>query len=212
MTPAFHTVKPYAAPAFLAPLVSTAPPLAVSPESVATLRALLTAHGERHGIAMILDDRSDPAAFACDFDARACLLSIAEVAACFGNDTRVIALVEEAQFQNRCLRVWQRRGSGNGGGEDGGKIMLDLSPNPDSEPKPEEAKLVREIETMEARVRVTERLFDRSEASLGMIDWAAMTRADYDTAASHREELGWTLYELDHGIEEASRELWGYCA
>lgn len=203
MIPAFQAAERSAVPPFLTALVSPSPAVAVSAQSVAALRALLTANGERDGIAMILGDRSDRAAFAIDFDARACLLSIAEVAACFGNDTRVIALVEEAQFQNRFLHVWQRRGSD--------KVMLDLSPSPDSEPMPEEAKLVREIEAMEARVRATERLFDRSEDYLDMVDWSAMTKADFEAASSHREELGWTLYELDHGIEEASRELWGYC-
>lgn len=184
-------------------LAASPPAVHVSAAAVDALCVLLADHGARHGAAMILPGSGHRRGFGCDFDARACLLSVSAIAACFDYDPAVIALVEEAQFQNRCLRIWQRC--------EGGRIWLDLSSTPDSKPTPEEAKLVREIEVLEARARHTLRLFHRSEDYLGLIDWTAMTKADFEAVSSRREELSWSLYELDHDIAEASQELWAYC-
>lgn len=200
MTVSFCIVDSAAA----APPIDAPPgPVTVTQQSVDALRDLLAAHGAHRGTEMIVFDRSDLAHLVYDFDARVCPLSISTVAACFGHDPAVIALVEEAQFQSRCLRIWKHWRTG--------RILLGLSIRSASGPTPAEAKLVREIAVLEARVRQTERICARSEDYLAMIDWTAMTRDDHETAATHHQDLGWTLYDLGHGIEEASRELWCHC-
>jgi hypothetical protein len=108
--------------AILAPMAAI-----ITPDQLASLRDLLAEQSLRLGFAMLLPGygvTGDPW-FA--FDARVCHLSLAVVSKCFDHDPSVIAILDEAQFLGRRVRVAQTDPTGD--------ITMRLSLNPDAAPE-----------------------------------------------------------------------------
>ena len=88
-------------------------PAIITHDQLAALRALLAAHGDRLGLALIVNDYGEPAAGAFGFEACVCPLALASLSACFDHDPAVITILDEAQFRGHRVRVWQLDGRGD---------------------------------------------------------------------------------------------------
>lgn len=80
-------------------------PAIVTPEQLASLRDLLADRSERMQVQLAFVDHDDPDDGSFAFEARVCPLSLASVAACFDHDPAVIAVLDEAQFRGRRIRL-----------------------------------------------------------------------------------------------------------
>lgn len=106
-------------------------PAIITVHQLGSLRVLLAGHSERLGIPLVLPEYGDPSEPDFSFDARVCPLALAAVSACFDHYPPAIAVLDEAQFRGRRVRVW-RYGSKP-------DIHLSLSSNPDAAPELEVA-------------------------------------------------------------------------
>ena len=106
-------------------------PAIITTHQLGSLRDLLAAHGARLGFPLVLPEYGDPIDGDFSFDARVCPLALATVSACFDHYPPAIAVVDEAQFRGRRVRVWRYGPTRD--------IHLCLSSNPDAAPELEVA-------------------------------------------------------------------------
>ncbi len=99
----------------------------ITPDQLASLRDLLAEQSLRLGFAMLLPGYGVTGDPWLAFDARVCHLSLAVVSKCFDHDPSVIAVLDEAQFLGRRVRVAQTELTGD--------ITIRLSLNPDAAPE-----------------------------------------------------------------------------
>lgn len=102
-------------------------PAIITPDQLAALRELLSEQSVRLGFALLLPIYGVTGDPWFEFDARVCHLSLASVSKCFDHDPAVIAVLDEAQFLGRRVRIAQTERSGD--------IQLRLSLNPDAAPE-----------------------------------------------------------------------------
>jgi len=107
----------------------TLPPKAaiVTPDQLASLRDLLAEQSLRLGITMLVPIHGVTGDPTFDLEARICPLALASVSQCFDHDPDVIAVLDEAQFLGRRVRIWQA--------EHGGDVRIRLSLTPDAAPQ-----------------------------------------------------------------------------
>lgn len=108
--------------AILAPMAAI-----ITPDQLASLRDMLAEQSLRLGFAMLLPGYGVTGDPWFEFDARVCHLSLAIVSKCFDHDPSVIAILDEAQFLGRRVRVAQTEPTGD--------ITIRLSLNPDAAPE-----------------------------------------------------------------------------
>lgn len=108
---------------------SILPPRAaiVTPDQLGSLRELLAEQSLRLGFTMLLPIGGVTGDPGFDLEARICPLALAVVSKCFDHDADVIAVLEEAQYLGRRVRIWQERR--------GGDIRIRLSLTPDAAPQ-----------------------------------------------------------------------------
>jgi hypothetical protein len=82
-------------------------PAIVMPDQLASLRNLLAEQSLRLGFTMLLSVNGVAGDPWFEFEARVCHLSLAVVSKCFDHDPSVIAILDEAQFLGRRVRVTQ---------------------------------------------------------------------------------------------------------
>ncbi|TVV76417.1 hypothetical protein [Sphingomonas solaris] len=102
-------------------------PAIITVHQLGSLRDLLAAQTVRLGSPLILPEYGDPSEADFSFDARVCPLALAMVSACFDHYPDAIAVLDEAQFRGRRVRVWRYGPTRD--------IHLSLSSNPDSAPE-----------------------------------------------------------------------------
>jgi hypothetical protein len=87
----------------------TLPPKAaiVTPDQLASLRDLLAEQALRLGMTLLLPIYGVTGDPGFELEARICPLALAVVSKCFDHDPDVIAVLEEAQFLGRRVRIWQ---------------------------------------------------------------------------------------------------------
>jgi len=102
-------------------------PAVITPDQLASLRDLLAEQSLRLGFAMLLPVHGLTGDPWFELDARVCHLSLAVVSKCFDHAPSVIAILDEAQFLGRRVRVAQT--------ERAGDITMRLSLNPDAAPE-----------------------------------------------------------------------------
>ncbi len=102
-------------------------PAIITPDQLAALRELLSEQSVRLGFALLLPIYGVTGDPWFEFDARVCHLSLASVSKCFDHDPAVIAVLDEAQFLGRRVRIAQTERSSD--------IQLRLSLNPDAAPE-----------------------------------------------------------------------------
>lgn len=108
---------------------SILPPRAaiITPDQLGALRDLLAEQSQRLGFPMLATIRETAGDDAFDLEARVCHLALAVVSKCFDHDPDVIAILDEAQYLGRRVRIWQdQRGS---------DIKMRLSLTPDGAPQ-----------------------------------------------------------------------------
>lgn len=106
-------------------------PAVITPDQLGALRDLLNDHSARTETAMVVPVYGEPACGSFEMEARVCPLALASVARCFDHDPAVIAVIDEAQFRGRRVRIWQEGRTGD--------IRLGLGLNPDGAPELEVA-------------------------------------------------------------------------
>lgn len=82
-------------------------PAVITTNQLGSLLDLLTEHGERLGPCLIFPKHGEVSEPAFAFEARVCSLALASVSRCFDHDPSVIAVLDEAQFVGRHVRVWR---------------------------------------------------------------------------------------------------------
>jgi hypothetical protein len=99
----------------------------ITPDQAASLRDLLGEQSLRLDFTLLLPGygATDDPWF--EFDVRVCRLSLAVASKCFDHDPSVIAILDEAQFLRRRVRVFQTELTGD--------ITMRLSLNPDAAPQ-----------------------------------------------------------------------------
>ena len=99
----------------------------ITPDQLGALRDLLAEQSQRLGFPMLATIHETTGDDAFDLEARVCHLALAVVSKCFDHDPDVIAILDEAQYLGRRIRVWQdHRGS---------DIKMRLSLTPDGAPQ-----------------------------------------------------------------------------
>lgn len=106
-------------------------PAVITPNQLGSLRELLDEQSMRLETALLLSVHGITGDATFEFEARVCPLALAVVSKCFDHDPGVIAVLDEAQFLGRRVRVWQAERSGD--------IKIGLAPNPDGAPELEVA-------------------------------------------------------------------------
>ena len=101
-------------------------PAVINPHQLGSLRDLLAEHASRLGTELPTPDYDDPEDGTFAFEARVCPLALASLSACFDHYDAVIAVLDEAQFRARRIRVSRD--------DPHGDIRLALSSNPDAAP------------------------------------------------------------------------------
>jgi hypothetical protein len=99
----------------------------ITPNQIGALRETLGEHSLRIGTALLLPVHGVTGDATFEFEARVCPLALAVVSKCFDHDPAVIAVLDEAQFLGRRVRVWQTERSGD--------IKIALASNPDAAPE-----------------------------------------------------------------------------
>jgi len=69
---------------------------------------------------------------------------------------------------------------------------------------PKEIRLEHEIAILEADLRYANRILERRDDYLAMIDWSAMSIDDREIVHDYGECLNWSIFEIDHQIRDAS--------
>ncbi len=142
--------------AILAPMAAI-----ITPDQLASLRDLLADQSLRLGFALLLPGSGVTGDPWFEFDARVCHLSLAVVSKCFDHDPSVIAILDEAQFLGRRVRVAQTEPTGD--------ITMRLSLNPDAAP---------EIALANRQAGAVRRPWDRPHGGRHGADDGASTEAD----------------------------------
>jgi hypothetical protein len=108
---------------------SISPPSAavITPDQLAAFRDMLAEQVLRLGTTLLLPVYGVTGDPWFEFDARVCHLSLATVARCFDHDPSVIAILDEAQFLGRRVRIAQIDRARD--------IEMRLSLNPDAAPE-----------------------------------------------------------------------------
>ncbi len=79
----------------------------ITPDQLASLRDLLAEQSLRLAMTMLLPIHGVTGDPGFELEARICPLALAVVSKCFDHDPDVIAVLEEAQFLGRRVRIWQ---------------------------------------------------------------------------------------------------------
>ena len=108
---------------------SILPPKAavITPDQLGSLRDLLAEISLHSGCAMLVPIAGVTGDPTFELEARICPLALAVVSKCFDHDVDVIAVLEEAQYLGRRVRIWQERR--------GGDIRIRISLTPDAAPQ-----------------------------------------------------------------------------
>jgi hypothetical protein len=106
-------------------------PAVITHDQLGALRDILADQAIRLGITMMIPIHGVTGDPPFEFEARVCPLALAVVSKCFDHDPAVIAVLDEAQFLGRRVRIWQT--------EHGGDIKIGLASNPDAAPELEVA-------------------------------------------------------------------------
>ncbi len=101
-------------------------PAIITADQLAALRDLLAEQAMRLGVVLLRPTYGVTGDAAFELEARVCPLALAVVSQCFDHDPAVIAVIEEAQFLGRRVRIWQT--------ERAGDIMIGIAVNPDAAP------------------------------------------------------------------------------
>lgn len=80
----------------------------ITPDQLGSLRDLLAEQSLQLGMTMLLPTHGVTGDPGFELEARICPLALAVVSKCFDHDPDVIAVLEEAQFLGRRVRIWQR--------------------------------------------------------------------------------------------------------
>lgn len=88
-------------------------PAVITTYQLGALRDLLVRQGKRLGSCLLYPEHGDVTEAAFAFEARVCPLALAVVSRCFDHDPGVIAVLDEAQFLGRRVRVWRMRWTGD---------------------------------------------------------------------------------------------------
>ncbi|MCJ2180159.1 hypothetical protein [Novosphingobium album (ex Hu et al. 2023)] len=103
------------------------PPVPIEPWQMGALREVLAENGERIGTDLIVPEYGNIDAPVFAWEARTAMLAVAAIARCFDYEPGALAIIEEAQFRCRRLRISRPASNGD--------ILLSLSTNPDSAPE-----------------------------------------------------------------------------
>ena len=106
-------------------------PAVITPDQLGALRDLVDEHSGRTGVPMVIPIHGGPAPGSFEIEVRVCPLALASIARCFDHDPAVIAIIDEAQFRARRVRIWQQEPTGD--------LRLGLGLNPDGAPELEVA-------------------------------------------------------------------------
>jgi hypothetical protein len=106
-------------------------PAVITPDQLGALRDLVDEHSGRTGAPMVIPIHGEPASGSFEIEVRVCPLALASIARCFDHDPAVIAVIDEAQFRARRVRVWQQEPTGD--------LRLGLGLNTDGAPELEVA-------------------------------------------------------------------------
>ena len=82
-------------------------PAVITVDQLGSLRDLLAGEAERMGVPLLFPEHGEVNEAAFAFEARVCPLALAVVSRCFDHDPSVIAVLDEAQFIGRRVRVWR---------------------------------------------------------------------------------------------------------
>ena len=88
-------------------------PAVITTDQLGSLRDLLAEQGDRLGFSLLFPQHGEVSEAAFAFEARVCPLALAMVSRCFDHDPSVIAVLDEAQFLGRRVRVWRMGWSGD---------------------------------------------------------------------------------------------------
>ncbi len=88
-------------------------PAVITTDQLGSLRNLLAEQGEHLGFCLLFPEHGEVSEAAFAFEARVCPLALAMVSRCFDHDLSVIAVLDEAQFLGRRVRVWRMGWSGD---------------------------------------------------------------------------------------------------
>jgi len=88
-------------------------PAVITTDQLGSLRDLLAEQGDRLGFSLLFPEHGEVSEAAFAFEARVCPLALAMVSRCFDHDPSVIAVLDEAQFLGRRVRVWRMGWSGD---------------------------------------------------------------------------------------------------
>jgi hypothetical protein len=102
-------------------------PAVITPDQLGALRDLLAEHSAQTGAPMVMPIHGEPVSGSFEIEASVCPLALASIACCFDHDPAVIAVIDEAQFRGRRVRIWQEEPTGD--------IRLGLGLNPDGAPE-----------------------------------------------------------------------------
>lgn len=106
-------------------------PAVITPDQFGSLRQLLLDQARRLEATLLLPVIGMTEDGGAEFEARVCPLALAVVSKCFDHDPAVIAVLDEAQFLGRRVRIWQQDRAGD--------MRIGLSSNPDAAPEMEVA-------------------------------------------------------------------------
>jgi hypothetical protein len=102
-------------------------PAVITDDQLGSLRDLLAEQAVRLGLTMLIPIHGATGDPAFELEARVCQLALASVSKCFDHDPAVIAVLDEAQFLGRRVRVWQNQRHGD--------IRIGVASNPDAAPE-----------------------------------------------------------------------------
>jgi hypothetical protein len=88
-------------------------PAVITTDQLGSLRDLLAEQGERLSFCLLIPEHGEVSEAAFAFEARVCPLALAMVSRCFDHNPSVIAVLDEAQFLGRRVRVWRMDWSGD---------------------------------------------------------------------------------------------------
>lgn len=88
-------------------------PAVITTDQLGSLRDLLAEQGERLGFCLLFPEHGEVSEAAFAFQARVCPVALAMVSRCFDHDPSVIAVLDEAQFLGRRVRIWRMGWSGD---------------------------------------------------------------------------------------------------